>query len=217
PRIVVRHNKDQLASAERAIALTRSADVIVSHNIALAGFLAAQVNAKPLVTAHLFPSLIPSSQSTPNGTEIGRLGNALIWWLATRVVRRTCDDLFNEIVAPYGVAPLRDALLRSARSQTLNLVAISPTVVERDPLWPDGYESTGYWFMPEAPYTPEARLARFLAEGEPPIVITFGSMFGVDPAALTKLLVETVAKTGRRAILQAGWAGLGKTSLPSTI
>src|SRR5262249_50899029 len=68
PRIVVRHNKDQLASAERAIALTRDADVIVSHNIAIAGFLAARVNAKPLVTAHLFPSLIPSSQSTPNGT-----------------------------------------------------------------------------------------------------------------------------------------------------
>jgi vancomycin aglycone glucosyltransferase len=59
--------------------------------------------------------------------------------------------------------------------------------------------------------TLDPAIEQFLAAGEPPVYIGFGSM--VDPAAgkTTKALVEVVERVGCRAIIGAGWAGLGLT------
>jgi UDP:flavonoid glycosyltransferase YjiC (YdhE family) len=55
-------------------------------------------------------------------------------------------------------------------------------------------------------------IEQFLAAGEPPVYIGFGSM--VDPAAAktTRALLEAVELVGCRAIIGAGWAGLGLTN-----
>ncbi len=64
---------------------------------------------------------------------------------------------------------------------------------------------TGAWLIDDDTPLP-ADLEAFLAAGDPPVYLGFGSM----PARpdLGAVLVEAVRATGRRAILSQGWAGL---------
>jgi UDP:flavonoid glycosyltransferase YjiC (YdhE family) len=50
-----------------------------------------------------------------------------------------------------------------------------------------------------------------------PVCIGFGSMSQRDPAATTRLVLDAVKRSGQRAILVAGWGGLGANDLPDTI
>lgn len=98
------------------------------------------------------------------------------------------------------------------------LMGISRHVVLHPPDWPPPYHTTGYWFFDETEsWKPPPALEAFLDAGEPPVVIGFGSMTTRDPVAATRTLLEGVAMSGRRAVLLAGWAGLGVDDLPASV
>jgi vancomycin aglycone glucosyltransferase len=61
------------------------------------------------------------------------------------------------------------------------------------------------------------KLEAFLASGEPPVYVGFGSMTDPAPAATTRLVLDAVARAGVRAILSRGWAGLGEGPLPEGV
>lgn len=69
---------------------------------------------------------------------------------------------------------------------------------------------TGFFYQEEEAWTPDSALARFLEDGPPPILISFGSMVHEDAGSLTDLLVQAVEQVGSRAIIQAGWSGLSE-------
>jgi UDP:flavonoid glycosyltransferase YjiC (YdhE family) len=218
PLISLRLVSDSLRQlGERAIERTQSADLLVAHNFCLFGFVAAEVNRKPLATAHLFPCLIPSSQTWLSGRSYGRWINRLLWAVAQRVVARSTDAVCASAFEPFGLPRLRNVMLKAAHSRICNLVAVSPQVVARDPVWPEHYECTGYWTMAEPAYRPDPELQAFVEGGEPPVVITFGSMVGADAAAVTRLLLDAVARCGRRVVIQSGWLGLGQKDLPDHV
>jgi UDP:flavonoid glycosyltransferase YjiC (YdhE family) len=50
----------------------------------------------------------------------------------------------------------------------------------------------------------------FLSDGEPPVYIGFGSMPSDDPERQTRVLADAVEIAGCRALVSAGWAGLGQ-------
>jgi sterol 3beta-glucosyltransferase len=53
----------------------------------------------------------------------------------------------------------------------------------------------------------------FLAAGDPPVSVGFGSMIGSDPARLAEVVVEAARRVGVRTVLAAGWGALaGATS-----
>ena len=58
---------------------------------------------------------------------------------------------------------------------------------------------------------------RFLDAGPAPVFIGFGSMPVGDPLATTQLIVSAVEQAGLRAVLHAGWSGLGGMRLPENI
>ncbi|GLY02210.1 MULTISPECIES: glycosyltransferase [Actinoplanes] len=64
---------------------------------------------------------------------------------------------------------------------------------------------TGAWITPDDRPLPQA-VAAFLAAGEPPVYVGFGS--GPAPAGVAKLVVEACRARGRRVILARGWADL---------
>ncbi|WP_164016686.1 glycosyltransferase [Pyxidicoccus trucidator] len=123
------------------------------------------------------------------------------------------------------VNPLRDSLrlpplenpLVDGLSPQLVLTALSRHVRPPPADLPPHHHTVGYFFLDEPDFTPDAELAAFLAEGEPPVCITFGSMTHEDPAALTDALVEGSVRAGRRALIQHGWSGLGQRTLPPTV
>jgi UDP:flavonoid glycosyltransferase YjiC (YdhE family) len=66
-------------------------------------------------------------------------------------------------------------------------------------------------------YKPEKELADFLAAGPPPIYIGFGSVVVEDPTKMTRDIFEATSQVGVRALVSAGWGGLGGTTIPSHV
>ena len=80
--------------------------------------------------------------------------------------------------------------------------------------WGSHISISGFYFLSLASsFTPEPDLEAFLDAGPPPVYIGFGSIVVDDPNAMTKLIFETVKKTGQRALVSKGWGGFGGDAL----
>lgn len=191
-------------------AAAQDADLIVHHQIDLAAYTAARLANKPRIPGVLFHSSLPMRGSTLSGRNLGVLLNRVSSGLMRYAFRLTTDKPSNRVLTNAGLPEEKGPLLNAAESPLGTLVAISPEVIPTDPLWEGRYIQTGYWFLDEPDFSPGRRLAEFLAAGEPPVVVTFGSMAG-DPTAQTRALLEGL--NGRRAIIQAGVAQLGEGEL----
>jgi sterol 3beta-glucosyltransferase len=95
-------------------------------------------------------------------------------------------------------------------------------------LWPDALmsrpsdwgphiELANFTFHEQAQsYQPPEALRDFLAAGEPPIYVGFGSVLVEDPAAITRTIFTALEKVGARGIVSEGWAHLrGETPPPN--
>jgi len=99
-------------------------------------------------------------------------------------------------------------------SAPLSLQAYSKALVPIPGDWPAKALSCGYWFTePETSYQPPEALGRFLAGGAPPVYLGFGSMPSKEPGRLRDTLLDTLQRTGQRAILASGWGGLSAREL----
>jgi sterol 3beta-glucosyltransferase len=92
------------------------------------------------------------------------------------------------------------------------LYGVSPTILPRPSDWPDNTLACGQWNVTNAEWMPPAGLERFLAAGEPPIYIGFGSMAGLDRYRLMEALAAAVA--GRRVLLYPGWSRVDTSEPP---
>ncbi|CAM2842385.1 glycosyltransferase [Saccharomonospora xinjiangensis] len=96
------------------------------------------------------------------------------------------------------------------------LHAVSRHVLPPPADWPATASMTGYWFHHDptaSTATAEKRalppeLEDFLAAGEPPVFVGFGSMSGADPAATTATVIGAARRVGVRVVLATGWGGL---------
>lgn len=188
------------------------ADVLVSHFIQPAGAMLAERYGRPLATVTFQPHALPSRSYPPDPTwpDLGGGVNRLLWAAGRPLLRRVADRPINAARAELGFGPLRDVFYRAGHSPALSLVAVSPTVFPRPADWPAAFHMSGYLVLPPpVDFAPDPALAAFLAEGPPPVVISFGSMTLGDSAEVSATLVEAVHRSGLRAVLQAGWADLG--------
>ena len=92
------------------------------------------------------------------------------------------------------------------------LYGISPTLVPTPGDWPDNTHVCGQWIPPSPDWSPPGALTDFLAAGEAPIYIGFGSMAGFDEGRVRKELIAAVA--GRRVLFYPGWSGMDTSELP---
>ena len=210
--------REQLTSLRAARAAVAGADVVVAHAMDLAAVGAAEAAGRPLVTAHLFPTLLPMRTLAPTGNSLGTLGNAIAWRVAARMTRALTDRQVNRVLGAFGLPLRRGALFAINQGARRTLLAVSPSVVPSCARWPAAMTQTGYWFLDEPALDVDPALVRFVAAGEPPVIVSFGSMAGVDGAAVTDVLLEALRLSGRRAILQSGWARLGAgRTLPANV
>jgi sterol 3beta-glucosyltransferase len=125
--------------------------------------------------------------------------------------------LINPFRASLGLPPLRNPLTIDANSPQLALYAISSHILPRPADWPSHYHLTGYFFLDDARETVEPALEAFIAAGERPVVITFGSMAGENPEKMLHLFLEAVQLSGCRAVIQQNWHGRAIPALPPTV
>jgi UDP:flavonoid glycosyltransferase YjiC (YdhE family) len=83
--------------------------------------------------------------------------------------------------------------------------------------WGDRIHICGNWYLDDNEWKPPKYLTAFLENGDPPVFIGFGSMPLSHPVRTTEMLVKAVKLSGQRAILHAGWAGIGGVRLPDSI
>ncbi len=98
------------------------------------------------------------------------------------------------------------------------LYAFSPLVVPPPPDWGHWIHVTGYWHLDQAStWQPPQDLVDFIQAGPPPVYIGFGSMKERRPGETTEMVLKALEMSRQRAVLSAGWAGLGDRELPDTI
>ncbi len=102
--------------------------------------------------------------------------------------------------------------------RTPHVLGYSPLLVPKPAEWDDRITVTGFWFLESAGhYEPPPELEEFLAGGEPPLVVGFGSHVSREPAALTDAVLEALRMSGRRGILITGWGGLRCAEPPPNV
>ena len=193
-------------------------DLAICHSADVPGQEAAIRNNLPWITVSYYPGFIKTRYEPPFPIpNLGAPSNILFWKAAEQLIRKQVDPLFNDFIASIG-GKERDCIgLKGMYSPELNLIAASPSVSKPPPDLPSVHKFTGAWFLEEADYEAPPALQKFLDQGLPPIIITFGSVGGSRNAETTNLLVEAVQRAGQRAIIQAGWGNLGLDNPPKNI
>jgi sterol 3beta-glucosyltransferase len=165
-------------------AACRNADMLISLPYQLAGRIVHDLLHVPLVSVHLSPF---GGYSKRFASETSRQINKL----------RAC----------YGLTELKDPLGPEGSSSRLTLYAVSPSLFLRPRQWPEQHKVVGYFFLDEA-YRPDPSLIRFIDSGEPPVVLSLGSMLHGSPETLGKVVLDALRQLGTRTIVQRGWTGL---------
>lgn len=192
------------------------ADAIVFGGLAFAAPSVAEHLRLPVLGVLYTTCLLPSSQHPPASIPWHGLPgwmNDLLW----RANHLLGDKLFrgtlNTTRAGLGLPPI-DHLRRHLFEDQSLVVAADEVLFPPDPLWQGRYPYANFIFFDDpAPLDPE--LDAWLADGEPPLFVGFGSMSGAGTNRVESMIIEAVTATGRRCIVGAGWAGLGAGALPS--
>lgn len=124
---------------------------------------------------------------------------------------------YNKIRKLYGLKPVKTA--DEIMSKELNLIPISKYVLKRNPYWEEHNILTGYWYEEEPDYVPDAKLEKFLNNGEAPVILALGAMSFEEKSEKDKLdmFVNAFKKTGCRAVIQGFQKTLQDYELPDTM
>ncbi|KAH7182759.1 uncharacterized protein B0J16DRAFT_270135 [Fusarium flagelliforme] len=94
----------------------------------------------------------------------------------------------------------------------------SPGLVPKPQDWGSEIDVAGFVFLDLAStFEPPKELEDFLAAGDDPIYIGFGSIVVDDADKFTQMIFEAVELAGVRALVSKGWGGLGGEDVPDNI
>jgi len=193
----------------------RGADVVLAAGLAIyVGLSSAETLGVRVIGAGLQPMTPTRAFASPFlpplrlPGALNRASHALVLAMMWRAFRDAINDA------------RRTEACSAPRSRPWNdypvLLGISPTLVPRPDDWPDDATITGYWFAPRDPaFVPDPALAEFLAAGDVPIYVGFGSMLGFDRMHVLRVVQD--ALDGRRAVLHGGWSGFAEGALPANV
>jgi UDP:flavonoid glycosyltransferase YjiC (YdhE family) len=93
------------------------------------------------------------------------------------------------------------------------VLAVDEMLLPPDDRWQGRYPYANFLYFDD-PSALDPELDAWLAEGEPPVFVGFGSMSGSGTDRISNLVIAAVSATGRRCVVGAGWAGFGDGVLP---
>jgi UDP:flavonoid glycosyltransferase YjiC (YdhE family) len=122
----------------------------------------------------------------------------------TPALQAATAALINPFREKLGLRALPNPVTRDANSPQLALYAMSRHLVPETAAWPRHRRVVGFFFLRQPDWTPDEPLRRFVEAGEPPVVVSFGSMPHRDPERLARGIHDACALAGVRAVWQAG-------------
>ena len=200
----------------------RGADLLV-HSFAFTtgGHSYARELGIPDISIQMFPVFAPTRAFPAIGMPDTGLGwlNYFSHWFSTRVFwhagnagyyqlrRRAPADFPSRLFWPFSPSPDRPV--------TPLVLACSPVVLSHPPDWNLPHiHQPGYFFMDDPDYQPPDALSRFLAKGDPPVCVTFGSMLNQETEHITRAALDAIDRSNRRAVFLTGWGGWLPDSVP---
>ena len=213
-----------LQMMQDALAGCQDAQVVVSNHLAqiYAASIAEKVGALH-ISIHLMPTLMRTQEWFPFSPAFlfgdKHRDPQLDLWLIGPIVWQIIGDISNQFrQSALGLKPESFVENQLKLHKITILQGYSPHVVPIPEDIPANVLTTGFYFLDEDEnWHPPARLEKFINEGNAPVFVSFGSMTKANPDGLTKSIVKALKVSGERAILQAGWAGLGNMELPSNV
>jgi UDP:flavonoid glycosyltransferase YjiC (YdhE family) len=212
---------DQVAL--QAFAACDDADLIIhSFLFTVGGHSLARKLGIPDISVQTFPVFAPTRTippvSMPN-LPPGLLSYFFHWltmqifWhggnLGFKRLRKASPQLFDlDLYWPFHVD--------ESRITTPLVLACSPMVIPRPPDWSAPYIHTpGYFFLVTPPeYQPPEILTDFLADGTPPVCVTFGSTVHSNPKKVYNTVLDALSKTNNRVVILGGWSDLRRIPMP---
>lgn len=198
--------------------LCKENDLVVGTSFHYPLLVASEKSGTPAVCVALAHYNLPMLDCPPPGfMDLGSWGNPFLWRLEHGIVNHVVKPYINQLRIQHGLAPMRRVSVGTWENCWLTLVAVSPQICKPQACWPKSVRVCGFLDMPNPSFegTIDPGLERFLASGDPPIYMGFGSMTSSIPDAQQKMiqLFEEAAKlAGCRAIIQApNWESLKRT------
>lgn len=193
--------EEMFAAAQQ---LAAECDVLIGHFFLYPLQIAAEHARKPYVSVLLSHVMVPSAHSHPVGLPFAQ---GLLWRITRWALHKTASHYPNRLRARLGMAPIKDILTEVWMSPKLTLLGVSPQICARQPDWPSSIQVTGFLDMPNMQL--EGRLTEaveaFLAAGDAPVYMTFGSWTPRDiphQSDNLRLLSDAARLAGCRAIIQ---------------
>jgi len=117
--------------------------------------------------------------------------------------------------------PFREPLTKAfKKNPPLLFNAYSKYVLPKPEDWSEVQLVTGYWFLkPQGEWKADAELENFLASGDKPVYVGFGSMNSNEykDGALKNMILEAVKRTGKRAVILNSGLDLVQSELPENV
>jgi UDP:flavonoid glycosyltransferase YjiC (YdhE family) len=197
------------------LAITRGADLLVSHAITYAAPLVARKLDLPWLSTILSPMVFMSVYDPPPlppAPWLKRLFNLspALYRLVFRAMRasvRSWSEPVRQLARDRGLPePAGDPLFEGQFSPYGTLAMFSPLFATPQPDWPPATHITGFPFHDEDDVDPQAMRALddFLSAGDAPIVFTLGSSAVFDARDFYRQAVDITERLGRRAVLLTG-------------
>jgi UDP:flavonoid glycosyltransferase YjiC (YdhE family) len=188
------------------------ADLLVSQILIFAAPLVAEKTGVRWVSTELQPGAFMSAHDPPvlaplpalaklRGLGV-RFHNAL--FALARMTARRWGEPVAELRRELGLGTGANPLFEGRHSPRVVLALFSPLIGAPQPDWPRNVVVTGFPFHDENESQLPARLARFLDDGEPPIVFTLGSSAVWDAGDFYAQSVAAARTLGKRAVLLVG-------------
>jgi len=183
--------------------------VLVAGLTAFVGFSAAEYLGAKAIGAGMIPitptAAFPSPFLPPKW--VPRLLNRASHSFVNAMLWKAFRDKTNAARAKFKLPPRK-----AVWTEVPMVYGISPKLLPTPAGWPADVHLCGQWVVRSAGWMPPPALANFLAAGEAPIYIGFGSMTGFDNARLLNALIKAIK--GRRALFHPGWSGIDPKELP---
>lgn len=211
-----RYLNEQLpAQARELMPICAGADALVYAGLALAAPTVADTLHLPALGVLYTTCLIPSDQHPPMSIPwhgLPRWINRLLWRANSLLGDRLGRKTLNAVRANLNLPALQHIRPHFFEDHAL-VIAADEALFPADSCWQGRYPYANFLYFDD-PAPLDAELDAWLADGEAPLFVGFGSMSGKGTERIERLIVEAVAATGRRCIVGAGWAGLGTGALP---
>jgi sterol 3beta-glucosyltransferase len=190
-------------------------DMIVYHPKSVASPHMAQALGVPHILASPLPGFTPTAAFPSPMLPYASLGP--LNWTSHLLAMHGADLLFGKMLREWRREALGLPSRFKFRMPNRTIYAYSKHVVPVPSDWTKDILVSGYWFLDEPSWTMPDGLASFLACGDRPVYVGFGSMPGLDPEALADTAMAALAQTGKRGLLAIGGGALKIRKMPAHV